>query len=474
MVNLIDKIIEKKIILSILILAFLLRLINLNQSFWLDEATSGLVVRNLSYSEIIAKFSPNDFHPPLYYLILKFWSGIFGSSEIALRSFSLILGVVSVYLIYQLGSLLGREVGLVSALFLAVNGLHIYYSQEARMYILSLFLVLFLFYLYIKTIESGKNIYWLMFSLFLVLNFLTDYLPNMVILVLWIYGFLFVRDKKWWLNFFLSHMPLIIFFLVWCPILFKQIGIGLNVKETGSLWWNILGRVDLKSISLVPIKFILGRISLENKNLYFSLITFLSAFYFICFLKGFSKKLLKNKNFILLLYWFFLPFIFSAIIGLFISIFSYFRLIFILPPFLLIITFLILNLPKSWKNIALIFSLTVSIVSALSYLFLPNFHRENWRGLVSEVKKESQNNFALVFASDYQREAYQYYGGPKEIVKKDDFLDKKIKRIWYIRYLQDIFDPKDLVKQNIENSGYKRGNIYDFNGIIVWEYENSD
>ena len=58
-------------ILAVIIFGFLLRVISLNQSFWLDEATSGLVVRNFNLGEIITKFSPGDFHPPLYYLILK-------------------------------------------------------------------------------------------------------------------------------------------------------------------------------------------------------------------------------------------------------------------------------------------------------------------------------------------------------------------------------------------------------------------
>lgn len=64
---------DMKIKLGILfLLAFLIRLIAINQSLWLDEATSVMVVKHLTYGEILFKFSPFDFHPPGYYFFLKF------------------------------------------------------------------------------------------------------------------------------------------------------------------------------------------------------------------------------------------------------------------------------------------------------------------------------------------------------------------------------------------------------------------
>ncbi|NCN22390.1 glycosyltransferase family 39 protein, partial [Candidatus Falkowbacteria bacterium] len=81
---------KNKIIFFVFLLAFLIRLIGINQSLWLDEATTARVVQQYNYQEIITKFSPNDFHPPLYYLFMKFWTNIFGYSEVALRFPSII------------------------------------------------------------------------------------------------------------------------------------------------------------------------------------------------------------------------------------------------------------------------------------------------------------------------------------------------------------------------------------------------
>ena len=58
-------------------------------SFWFDESFTSTLIK-YEYSEI-ADRTANDVHPALYYYLLKFWSGIFGTSDAALRSLSSVL-----------------------------------------------------------------------------------------------------------------------------------------------------------------------------------------------------------------------------------------------------------------------------------------------------------------------------------------------------------------------------------------------
>jgi len=61
--------------------------------------------------------------------------GLFGCSVVACRSLSVLAGVATVPLVALLGAALaGRTAGAVAALLLAFSPLHMYYSQEIRMY----------------------------------------------------------------------------------------------------------------------------------------------------------------------------------------------------------------------------------------------------------------------------------------------------------------------------------------------------
>jgi len=64
--------------------------------FWYDEAFSALLVRK-NWGEMWALIA-QDVHPPLYYIGLKLWAGVFGYADFALRSFSAVFGVLLIFL----------------------------------------------------------------------------------------------------------------------------------------------------------------------------------------------------------------------------------------------------------------------------------------------------------------------------------------------------------------------------------------
>ncbi|MDY0019950.1 MAG: glycosyltransferase family 39 protein, partial [Anaerolineae bacterium] len=119
-----------------LLLAAALRFYRLDaQSFWHDEGnTARLVERSL---RLIVEGAAGDIHPPGYYLLLRGWWLLAGSSEFALRSFSALCGVLTSAVAAALGRRAGGGYPAVGAAFLvALHPLAVYYSQEARMYAL--------------------------------------------------------------------------------------------------------------------------------------------------------------------------------------------------------------------------------------------------------------------------------------------------------------------------------------------------
>ena len=462
----------------ILILALALRLVSLNQSLWLDEATSVIVARDMSFGQILTQFSPGDFHPPLYYLLLKAWVDMFGSSEVAVRSLSILAGVATVFVVYFIGkNVANRKVGLLGAALLATSGLHIYYSQEVRMYSLAAFFIALSVYFFariskkarlgVTSARQGRVGEWVGFATSLALAGLTHYLTLLILPVFWLSGFFAAKKPSWWKNFFKSHIILVIAGILWWPTFLKQFGGSLGIEAGVPAWWQVLGKTSAREILLVPAKFILGRINLTDKTLYGFLVISIGAGFAYLFVRA-AESLKKSR---LIWLWLVVPIVSAAVIGFKIPVFSYFRLLFVLPAFYLLLAQGAAGLKPRWQKAAIIFILAVNLVSSGAYLFNPRFHREDWKGLVAFVEQEKRDKKAItLFVADSQMEAYRFYA-PDAKISGPAGLSGEYDQVWLMRYVAPIFDPKDTLRQEVERVGYLKAGEYDFNEVVVWRYE---
>lgn len=143
-------------ILTILLVGLFFRLYDLSgESIWLDEGLS-IEFANLNLSQI---FFLHDTSPPLYYILLHWWIHLFGISEFSVRFPSAILGCLSVFMMYKIGSqLFDNYTGIFSSLLMAFSVFHIQYSQEARTYSLTVLLTLFSMYFFIKLLREMSYI----------------------------------------------------------------------------------------------------------------------------------------------------------------------------------------------------------------------------------------------------------------------------------------------------------------------------
>ncbi|MFC4544128.1 glycosyltransferase family 39 protein [Halosolutus amylolyticus] len=141
----------------IALVAASLRLFRLeSESYWLDEVVSVTIVTSNAPIELLVSVPGNDPHPPLYYLLLSGWTAIFGTSELATRLLSALVGVATVVVCYGVGRrLFDREVGAIAALLVAVSPFHVWYSQEVRMYNLLALLTVLSFYWFVR-LQTAK------------------------------------------------------------------------------------------------------------------------------------------------------------------------------------------------------------------------------------------------------------------------------------------------------------------------------
>ena len=110
-------------------------------ALWLDEAQS-VAIAGSDWHGLYTGLR-QDGAPPLYYVLLHGWIGVFGDGAGAVRALSGVFGVLALPLAWALGRRLGGpRVGLALTLLLASSPFAIRYSSETRMYSLLVLLVL--------------------------------------------------------------------------------------------------------------------------------------------------------------------------------------------------------------------------------------------------------------------------------------------------------------------------------------------
>lgn len=182
-------------IITTMISGAILRVIPLmHRDFWYDEAFTGVTIRQ-TWGQMM-NIIVHDVHPPLYYILLKLWTIIVTSSPLAIRSFSVILSVGTIGLVFialrqwcpksPLPAIFG-------SLVIAINPFFVNYGQEARMYALFAFLLALAAILLTKSWTSTpKNSIRIRvaFSLTLLAILLTHYLGFVFALALIIIDFI--------------------------------------------------------------------------------------------------------------------------------------------------------------------------------------------------------------------------------------------------------------------------------------------
>src|SRR5258708_761946 len=461
----------------ILFAALVLRVISLNQSLWLDEAINVVFAQKLTLWDFLTKYSLADFHPPGYFLLLWIWIRIFGNSEIAVRLPSVLFGVGTVLLIYLIGKqLFSKKIGLLSALFLAIAPLHIYYSQEARMYSFAAFAVCLSFYFFIRILQRKYilvNILGYIFSTTLVLY--SDYLAYFALVAQGIYILFYQRDK---LNLFLKPIIFILMlFLPWLIFFPSQLLNGQHTAKIVSGWGEVVGGASVKELLLLPVKILVGRVSLNQKILYGLILGIISLPYLLAFRTIFNKP---NNKVALILSWVLVPAIVGFLISFYLPIFAYFRFTFILPAFYLLLAVGVTKLNERLMTATILLIVFFELTTSLTYLLNPNFQRENWKDAISFIEKHSDKNTVVLSKNNVVVAPLEYYAANKFILKPafktipvksiNDIVDLRQELtnnndVYLFDYLVDITDNQKLLEGQLIKTGFKLKQTFDFKGV---------
>jgi mannosyltransferase len=148
------------VIVSLVLAAFTLRTVSLDaQSLWRDEVDA-MRFATVPLDEVLSNFTRPGWNGPFYFLLLRGWIALTGTSEYAMRFLSLFFGVLCVPLAYALGSrLFNPRTGTFAALLVSVSPYLTWYSQEVKMYTLVPVLALLAIYALRRAVD-GDGWYW--------------------------------------------------------------------------------------------------------------------------------------------------------------------------------------------------------------------------------------------------------------------------------------------------------------------------
>ena len=178
----------------ILLFGFFLRVWKLGlPSLWIDESTSAIASLN-----ILAKGLPIFDSGLLYsraYLFhyLQAFFLLFGQTEFLARFVSVIFGLLIIFLAYKIGREYSKSGGLISALFMAVFYLEVFYSRQARFYQLFQLMFFLSLYLLYKSKKNNWCLYASLISFFITIN---TQIAGLVLAPFFIIHIL-IYNKKW-------------------------------------------------------------------------------------------------------------------------------------------------------------------------------------------------------------------------------------------------------------------------------------
>lgn len=431
----------------LLTISIILRLVLINQSLWLDESIQALAL--MGRQGPLMQYALADYQPPLYHFVGYAFTHLLGYSELVLRLPSLLSGVLTVYFVAKIGQFIGsRKVGIVAGLLAATNPLLIYYSQEGRTYALTTFLVTASFYYFIKILKNKNDLPSTIYYLLSTVLFLwTSYLSWFALLAQ--AGYVIYKKRY---DLLLVQGVAGLTLVAWLPSFLTSLGIGRATIDASSAWGQVVGGLNWKSLPLTWVKFNIGRIGFDNKMFYAGLVTVIGLVHLVIL------RRLDYKKYHSLTVWLIPPVVLGLATSAILPVYSYFRVLFVLPAYLLLLAIGSTKLSKVVVGLNLLF--------LCIFWFSPRYHREDWRSLVRDLPSSAQ----IAMPSRAQSASLRYYSVTQPIIEPSH-EDIQGSPVYYIRYAEDLFDISHLGQANFTNSGYTIANQKYYPGIQVDIYQ---
>src|SRR5208282_3127666 len=370
-----------------------LRLLHLGgKSLWLDEgATVALARASWQHFAWVWWYGEANLQT-VYFLLMRGWVHG-GLSEAWLRLPSALFGIASVPLMFVVARrLVSAGAALASAALLAFSPAHVYYSQEARSYTLTIFLVLMSSYFFVRAVEEGRRKSWALWTVFSILAFYSHDFAALV-LVAQVFSLLFRKTSSaTWTRVTFCGLLILAAALPGLTYVFRASPENLHFiwmpQATPKEIWHLAGFFGGSGVKtfLALILWIAGLVAIARTR------------------RPDSADFWRGM---FVVSWALLPLVITALVSLLHPILMQRYLIFSLPAVIMLAAVGMTALRKMYVGVVLVVALcAMSIPSIMQGYHKP---REDWRAASNAILASAQSGDAVVFFPFYTRIMLDYY-----------------------------------------------------------------
>ncbi len=431
------------LLLAAIAVASILRLVWLDRkSLWLDEVVT-LQMARTSISDILnARWDP---HPPLYYVLMHYWINL-GESEFLLRLPSALAGILAIPLLYWLvREWSGDWAAIASAWLLALAPLHIWYSQEARMYALACTLGLASTLVYTWAIRRNKQ--WLAWPVWVAVMGIGLYTSYSHLLLLGAQMILFVplwqSSKAHPRTLFIALVAVVCVLLMFAPQ--AQTFMSQLVFRGGQVWYYI------------PLQWLLTDLGITVSSSYLNAalisggLAFLGATSIIVWkLSSRLQQIRTGWGWLLAVVILYVAILVASAVvrGLGLK-----RQTLILFPYLLSGIVVIAAMHR--YRMRILMGLLLITVPFTSYTLVAQ-EQEDWRSVARVVEESAEQRDIILLNPSYIQLSFDYYYrgqvprqgvGPSDVPKNLLPLVTSYERVWLVLAHDRYTDPQETVRR---------------------------
>jgi len=463
---------------GLLLIAFATRVSTLTyQSLWRDEVDA-LRFATAPWAEMLRTFTQPGWNGPLYFALLRGWISLTGQSELAMRYFSLLSGVLAVALAFVLAwRLSDLLVAFLCSLFSALSPYFIWYSQEVKMYTLILALAILAIYALRRALdvrERRRAAWWAMLVVATSIAMYCHILAALLIPVEMILALMWgVRSRcaGWWQDALVSFACLTLPYL---PLLRWQFPLALTPAQTGFIFY------PLDQMLLVMLKGFSNGLSgkLQEVTLWPP---------GILLIVGTLAGAARWRDKAVLIVWLLLPPLVVFLISLNRPIFTDRYLIWIGPAFYLLVAMGAAALWRLWRPVGVVAVIVViSTIIAGAHFQAVTPIKSDLRGAARYFEAHRSPNDLVIFQIPYVRYTFNYYHpGPYDWADglytnygmSDAEVDTQMraivagrKTVWLVASEMEMWDSHLQVWKWLEAHG-RRTDRVEFAQVTLYRYE---